>query len=52
MIKIDDSQFTPEHEAFIQEWAHAFVLLSRVVLAAFEGDLYVEELPENSLPRE
>lgn len=58
MLEIDESDFTPDHYDFMQEWADALgipvkVLLARIVLAACEGDQYVEEAPDlRPTPRE
>jgi hypothetical protein len=51
MIEVDDSQLTPEYQAFINEWAKALgvsvpVLLARIVVAAIDGQLYVEQIPD------
>jgi hypothetical protein len=50
MLTIDESDFTPDHYEFLQEWADALgisveVLLARIVLATCEGDEYVEKAP-------
>jgi len=50
MLEIDESDFTPDHYDFLQEWADALgitvkVLLARIVLAGCEGDQYVDEAP-------
>jgi hypothetical protein len=51
MLQVDDSEFTPDHLAFLQEWADNLdvpmnVLLARIVLATSEGDQYVEKVPD------
>jgi len=50
MLGVDDSDFTPEYKAFLQEWAEALnvsveVLLVRIVIATIEGFLYIENIP-------
>ena len=50
MLTIDESDFTPDHYEFLQEWADNLgisvdVLLARIVLACSEGDPYVEKAP-------
>ena len=58
MLQIDETDFTPDHYEFLQEWAEALgvsieVLLARIVLAASEGDQYVEQVPDlRPVPRE
>ena len=58
MLTIDESDFTPDHYEFLQEWADILgisveVLLARIVLAASEGDQYVEYVPvSRPTPRE
>ena len=51
MLQIDDSEFTPDHLEFLQEWAENLsvpmeVLLARIVLATSEGELYIEKVPD------
>jgi hypothetical protein len=51
MLQVDDSEFTPDHIEFLQEWADNLgvsmeVLLGRIVLATTEGDQYVERVPD------
>jgi hypothetical protein len=51
MLEVDDSEFTPDHLEFLQEWANDLgvslgVLLARIVIACSEGELYVEEAPD------
>jgi hypothetical protein len=51
MIEVDDSDFTPDHLEFLQEWADNLgisiaVLLGRIILATSEGDQYVAKAPE------
>ena len=51
MLQVDDSDFTPDHIEFLQEWADilgitAEVLLARIILGTSEGDQYVEKVPE------
>lgn len=51
MIEVDDSDFTPDHIAFLQEWADNLgvsvaVLLGRIVLATSECDQYVAKAPK------
>ena len=50
MIAVDDSELTPDHNEFLQEWADKLgvsveVLLGRIVIATCEGDLYSEDAP-------
>lgn len=50
MIEVDDSDFTPDHREYLQEWANNLgvsvaVLLGRIVIATSEGDLYTENAP-------
>ena len=50
MLEVDDSDFTPDHIKLLEEWAESLgisveVLLGRIVLAASEGDKYVEKVP-------
>ena len=58
MLAVDDSDFTPEHIELLEEWADKLgisveVLLGRIVLAASEGDKYVEKVPTwRPTPRE
>jgi hypothetical protein len=51
MIEVDDSELTPKYQAFINEWANALgvpvpVLLARIIVAAVDGQLYVEKIPD------
>ena len=51
MIEVDDSEFTPDHMEFLQEWAESLhvsvaVLLARIVTACSEGELYIEKVPD------
>lgn len=51
MLTVDDSDFTPDHIEFLQEWADNLgisveVLLARIILATSEGDQYIENAPE------
>lgn len=51
MLQVDDSEFTPDHLEFLQEWANNLgvsmeVLLARIVLATSEGELYIEQVPD------
>lgn len=51
MLQLDDSEFTPDHMEFLQEWADNLgvsieVLLGRIVVACCEGDQYVEKVPD------
>lgn len=51
MLEVDDSEFTPDHMEFLQEWADRLgvqmeILLARIVLATSEGELYVEMVPD------
>lgn len=51
MLQVDDSEFTPDHTEFLQEWADDLgvsmeVLLERIVMACSEGDQYVEKVPD------
>ena len=58
MLAVDDSDFTPDHIELLEEWAATLgisveVLLGRIVLAATEGDKYVEKVPTwKPTPRE
>jgi hypothetical protein len=58
MIQVDDSDFTPDHIEFLNEWADNLgvsieVLLGRIILASSEGDQYVEKAPDyRPTPRE
>lgn len=50
MLALDDSNFTPDHIELLEEWADKLgisveVLLARIVLAATEGEKYVEKVP-------
>ena len=52
MLEADDSDFTSDHRAYLQEWAAKLgvsveVLLGRIVIATCEGDLYIENAPED-----
>jgi hypothetical protein len=52
MIAVDDSELTPDHKEFLQEWADKLgvsveVLLGRIVIATCEGDLYSEDAPKD-----
>ena len=51
MLQVDESDFTPDHIEFLQEWADSLgisiaVLLGRIILATSEGDQYVENVPD------
>jgi hypothetical protein len=51
MLTVDDSDFTPDHIEFLQEWAEALnvsveVLLARIVVATIDGFLYIEKIPD------
>jgi len=58
MLIVDETDFTPDHIEFLQEWANNLgisveILLARIVLACSEGDQYVEQVPEmRPVPRE
>lgn len=58
MLEVDDSDFTPGHIELLKEWADKLgisveVLLGRIVVAACEGDKYVEQVPAwKPTPRE
>jgi len=58
MLEVDDSDFTPDHIKLLEEWADNLgisvkVLLGRIVLAASEGEKYVEKVPTwKPMPRE
>ncbi|HXQ70858.1 MAG TPA: hypothetical protein VN844_10245 [Pyrinomonadaceae bacterium] len=58
MLTVDDSDFTPDHIECLKEWADRLgisveVLLARIVLAASEGERYVEKVPAwKPTPRE
>lgn len=50
MLAVDDSDFTPDHIELLKEWADKLgisveVLLARIVLAASEGEKYIESVP-------
>ena len=50
MLTVDDSEFTPDHIECLKEWAANLdipveILLGRIVLAAIEGEKYVEKVP-------
>ena len=50
MLTVDDTDFTPDHIKLLEEWANKLgisveVLLGRIVLAASEGEKYVEKVP-------
>ena len=52
MLEVDDSELTPDHREDVQEWANNLgvpleVLLGRIVIATCEGDLYIENAPED-----
>ena len=51
MPEVDDTEFTPDHREYLQEWANNLgvsveSLLGRIVKATCEGDLYVEKAPK------
>ena len=51
-IEVDDSNFTPDHREYLQEWADKLgvsvgVLVGRIVIATCKGDLYLEDAPED-----
>ena len=51
MVLLDDSELMQEYQAFIKEWANAPgvpvpVLLGRIIVAAIDGQLYVEKIPD------
>jgi hypothetical protein len=51
MLEVDDSEFTPDHLEFLQQWADNLgvsmeVLLARIVLATSEGEQYIEKVPD------
>lgn len=58
MLAVDNSDFTPDHIKLLEEWADKLgisveVLLARIVLAASEGEKYVEKVPPwRPTPRE
>ena len=52
MFEVDDSDFTSDHRQYLEEWATNLgesveVLLGRIVIATCEGDLYIENAPED-----
>ena len=52
MFEVDDSDFTSDHREYLQEWANNLgesleVLLGRIVIATCDGDLYIENAPED-----
>jgi hypothetical protein len=43
VLEVDDSEFTPDHMEFLEEWAESLnvsvaVLLARIVIATSEGE--------------
>ena len=51
MLAVDESELTKEQIKFLQEWANALsvpveVLLGRIVVAAIDGYLYIEKVPD------
>jgi hypothetical protein len=52
MLKVDDSELRPECRAYLEEWASELsvsveVLLSRIIVAAIDGFLYIENIPDH-----
>jgi hypothetical protein len=52
MIEVDDSELTEEDREFLKEWANNLnesvpVLIGRILVAAIEGDQYVEKRPRD-----
>lgn len=52
MLTVDESELTQEQIEFLQEWANALnvpveVLLGRIVVAAIDGYLYIEKIPDH-----
>ena len=52
MIDVDDSELTDDDREFLKEWADNLnesvpVLIGRILLAAIEGDQYVEKRPRD-----
>lgn len=52
MLAVDESELTQEQIEFLQEWANALnvpveVLLGRIVVAAIDGYLYIEKIPDH-----
>ena len=50
MLLVDDSNLTPEFKAFLEEWAKDLgvtveVLAGRILVAAIDGDHYIEKQP-------
>jgi hypothetical protein len=51
MLEVDDSELTPEYNAFLEEWATRLnvsveVLMARIVIATIEDFLYTERIPD------
>jgi hypothetical protein len=51
MIQVDESQLPPEYIRCLQEWAERLavpveILVGRIVVAALDGELYVEKIPD------
>jgi hypothetical protein len=51
LLKVDESELTMEYKAFLEEWAKQLnvsveVLLGRIVVAAIDGYLYIEKIPD------
>ena len=52
MMEIDDSDLTAEDHEFLKRWSEALdvsvaVLIGRILVAAIEGDQYVEKRPRD-----
>ena len=52
-VNFDDSKLTSEYRAFLKEWADTLgvslaELLGRILIAAVEGEQYVEKMPTES----
>jgi hypothetical protein len=50
-MQLDESQLSPEHKRFLEQWATDLtvpvdVLLGRIVEAACYGEQYVEKVPD------
>jgi len=52
MIEVDDSELDEDDREFLTEWADNLnesvpVLIGRILLAAIEGDQYIEKRPRD-----
>jgi hypothetical protein len=51
MLEVDDSELPPKYREFLKEWAEALnvsveILLARLAVAAIDGYLYSEKIPD------